>query len=47
MHYYHRHVSDLNILISTFRSALPPELQKSLNAETDQFVSLDADLWLP
>jgi hypothetical protein len=45
MHYYHQHVPEVTLLISSFRDALPSDLQNRLSAKMNVFASRDAALW--
>jgi hypothetical protein len=44
MHYYHQHVPEVTLLISSFRDALPSDLQDRLSAEMNVFASRYAAL---
>jgi hypothetical protein len=44
MHYYHQHVPEVTVLISSFRDALPSDLQNMLSAKLNAFTSRDAAL---
>lgn len=46
MHYYHQHVPEIALLISTFRDALPSDLEAGLSREMNAFASHDAALWV-